>query len=317
MRDAGGTGAPRVLVTGAAGFVGRHVLAALLDSGYQVVALQRRTALPAEERARCERVLSGDVRDPCVRRDALRNVHFVCHLSAYIPAKPDDLHEAPQCYQLNAEATLELAQAASERGVRRFVHFSTANMYAPSTRPCAESDGMFPAACAPGYFASKLAAEIYVTHVCQRAGMDCVILRIGTPYGPGEPSQKVIPTFLRLAAQGEPLCIRNGGTATYNFVCAADVADCAVRSLEGGPPGIYNVASGEHTRLLDLARSVGELFGQPETALHIEPVAAGAFPGFPPVSIEKARQAWGFQPRPLAAGLREYRESLARDARHP
>jgi len=317
MTDGDRTGSPGVFLTGAAGFVGRYVLTALLDNGYRVVALQRRTQLPPELQARCERVLSGDIRDPYVRQEGLRHVQFVCHLSAYIPAGLDDLNEAAQCYQLNADTTLALATAASELGIRRFVQFSTGNMYAPSVRPCTESDSLFPTVCAPGYFVSKFAAEIYVTHLCERTGMEGVILRIGTPYGPGEPSRKVIPTFLRLAAQGQPLCILNGGSSKFNFVCAADVAECTVRSLEGGPPGIYNVASGEHTSLRDLADAVLELYGRPEAALHVKPATRGAFPGFPALSIEKARQAWRFRPRSLAAGLRQYRESLARDVGHP
>jgi nucleoside-diphosphate-sugar epimerase len=273
--------------------------------------------LPPELQAQCEYVLSGDIRDPGTRQEALRNVQFVCHLSAYIPARFDDLQEAAQCYQVNAEATLELAAAASERGVRRFVQFSAGNMYAPSDRPCSESDSLFSTECAPSYFVSKLAAEIYLTHVWKHTPMEGVILRIGTPYGPGEPSQKVIPTFLRLAAQGQPLRMVNGGCAKFNFVYAADVADCAVKSLESGLPGVYNVASGEHTSLREMAQAVVELFGKPEVPLHIEPAAPGAFLGFPPLAIDKARRAWRFEPRSLAAGLREYRDSLAMDGAHP
>jgi len=313
MTDERSTGSARVLVTGAAGFVGQHVLTALLDAGYRVVALQRRRVLPPDVQARCECMLSGDIRDPGTRQEALRNVQFVCHLSAHIPARLDDLQEAVQCYQMNAEATLELAAAASERGVRRFVHFSTGNMYAPSDRPCSESDSVFPTECAPGYFVSKLAAELYLTHLCKRTAMEGIILRIGTPYGPGEPSQKVIPTFLRLAAQGQPLRLVNGGRPKFNFVHAADVADCAVRALESGSPGIYNVASGEHTSLREMAQTVEELFGEPKVPLHIEPATPGEFLGFPPLSIDKARRSWRFEPRSLAAGLREYRDSLAKE----
>jgi hypothetical protein len=66
-----------------------------------------------------------------------------------------------------------------------------------------------------------------------------------------------------------------------------------------------------------MAQAVVELFGKPEVPLHIEPAAPGAFLGFPPLAIDKARRAWRFEPRSLAAGLREYRDSLAMDGAHP
>ncbi len=318
MSDDGANKTEGVLVTGAAGFIGRHVVAALAEKGYRVTALQHRTALPVEVRARCERVLSGDIRDPDIQREALRNVQVVCHLSAYIPARLNtDLEEAMPCYLINAQATLELAMAASDRGIQRFVHLSTGNMYVPSDKPCTETDSLFPVDIATGYFVSKLAAEIYLVHVGKHSAMQVIILRIGTPYGPGEPSQKVIPSFLRLAAQGQPLRIMNGGAARYNFVYVADVADCAVRAIENGPPGIYNVASGEHTSIREMTRAIVELFGEREVPLHVEPAKIGFFPGFPALSIAKAQQTWRFVPRCLAAGLREYRAVLAKDDGQP
>jgi len=307
------TGEPAcVLVTGAAGFVGRHVVTALLDRGHRVVACQRRTALPPDIQIRCERVLSGDLCDPGIQQEALRNVQVVCHLAAYIPDRIDDIQEAIPCHRANSQTTLELALAASVRGIRRFVHFSTGNMYSPSNKPCMESDSVYPAGKAGGYFVSKLAAELYLAQVCEHSAMEPVVLRAGTPYGPGEPSRKVIPTFLRLAARRQTLRVVNGGDARFNFVYIADVADCAVRAIEGGCPGIYNVASGEHTSLREMAEAIVEIFGG-NVPLQVEPPEQGAFPGFPALSIDKARQAWRFTPRSLDTGLREYWASLVKE----
>jgi UDP-glucose 4-epimerase len=315
MTDGSAKNAGCVLVTGAAGFIGRHVVEALLERGQAIVALQHRRTMPLQIQARCKRVLSGDLRDPGIQQEALRDVQVVCHLSAYVPARFDDSpQEALSCYLVNAQATLELAVAASDRGIRRFIHLSTGNMYAASNRPCIETDSLFPAGYAAGYFASKLAAELYLTHLAKRTGIEVVILRVGTPYGPGEPGQKVIPSFLRLAAQGQALRIANGGGARYNFVYVTDVASCAVMAIEKGPPGIYNVASGEHTSIRELTHAIVELFGEREVPLDIEPATtAAAFPGFPALSIEKARRTWGFAPSSVATGLRKYLASLAEE----
>lgn len=302
-----------VLVTGAAGFTGRHVIRALTEGGYRVAAWQHRTPLPADLAALCERVTGGDLREPRVRAAALDQVHTVCHLSAYIPARMEDLREAALCNEINALAAMDLAEDAAQRGVRRFVHLSTANMYAYSGSPRAESDAVFPAQLGSAYFVSKLAGEIYLSNIANRTGMQVLILRVATPYGPGEPEQKVIPTFLRLAAEGKPLRIVNGGVARFSYVHVADVATGVLNAVGSGEGGIYNIASGEHTSLLELARQIVALHGHGDAALQIEPAQPGSFAGFAPLSIEKARQTWRFAPRPLAAGLREYRDHLVEE----
>jgi UDP-glucose 4-epimerase len=304
-----------VLVTGAAGFVGLHVTRLLLRQGCAVVALLRSRTLPPDLQAQCKRVIAGDICDRAVQSEALRDVEAVCHLSAHIPSSLDDLNEAVHCYRTNAQAVLELASVAAQRGVRRFVHVSTANMYSYSNTPCDEDASLFPANYATGYFASKIAAELYLTRLCRDIPMDQVILRMATPYGPGEPRQKVIPTFLRRASAKETLRLVNGGTARLNFVYVEDVAGCIVRAIEDGPPGIYNVASGESTTLLDLARAALDAVDEPDGPVEIEPPSGGGSVGFSPVSIQKARQTWGYAPRRLPQGLRVYRTESTKAGR--
>jgi|HubBroStandDraft_6_1064221.scaffolds.fasta_scaffold240597_2 UDP-glucose 4-epimerase len=306
-----------VLVTGAAGFLGRHLVPALLETGHRVVALQHNAQLPPEMQARCERIVTGNIRDPAIQQEALRDVQVVCHLSAFVPGRMDDLSQSAPCYLTNAEATLELATAAAKGGIRRFIHLSAANMYATSNALCTESSAVFPSHYASAYFVSKLAAEIYLTQLGNSTGLEVVILRAGSLYGPGELSRRAIPTFLRNAAAGQPLEIANGGAANFNFVYVADVVDCIVQAMGTGARGIYNVAPGVRTSPLDVAKAIVELFHPREVSLHIEPAKPGSFAGFPAVSIEKARATWNFNPRTLAAGIADYRANLAKAAGQP
>ncbi|BCP16175.1 nucleoside-diphosphate sugar epimerase [Mycobacterium paraintracellulare] len=299
-----------MLVTGAAGFTGGHVVRALADAGYRLAVLQHRTPLPAVLATLSERVISGDLREPQVREEALDQVSTVCHLSAYIPRRMDDLGEADLCNQVNAIAVMNFAEEAAQRGVRRFVHISGANMYAPSEIPRTESDAVFPSQLGTAYLVSKFAGEVYLSNIANRTGMEVLILRVATPYGPGEPVNKVIPTFLRMTAQGKPLRMVNGGVARFSYVHVGDVADSVVNAVEGGDGGIYNIASEEHTSVLELAQQIVALHGDGGATLDIEPAVPGGFTGFAPISIEKARQTWQFAPRPLAIGLREYRDYL-------
>lgn len=303
----------QILVTGASGFLGGHVVATLLNEGYNVVAHSNHRHLPPEISERCKRIVSGDIRDPEVQQKALQNVQVVCHLAAYIPPQYNGLNEAVHCYSVNAQASLELATMASEKGVRRFIYFSTGNMYERSDRPCVETDKIFPAEYASDYFVSKLAAEIYLTNISIRLPIEVVILRIGAPYGPGEPDNKVIPTFLRLASQGQTLRVLSGGISTANFVFVSDIADITEKVISGGSQGIYNVASGENTSLLELANTIISMYGEKNSKLNIEPPLKGTFLGFQPISIDKAKKELGFYPRCLVDGLKDYRVSFSKE----
>lgn len=296
----------RTLVTGGAGFVGQHVIAALHQRGEPVVALEHRRKLPGDVAAKCCEVITGDLLQKHAARRATEMVDRVCHLAAYIPRDLNDADEAETCYRVNALATLQLARAAVASGVERFVYVSAANAYVPGDRPAREEDAMFPSTAAPYYLASKLAGEIYLHHVCGQSATCGITLRVGTPYGPGEPSEKVIPTLLARARRGEPLPLRQGGRAAYNFVYVEDVARCVAAALESGESGVYNIASGESTTLLSLAETIADLYAERSPPIVLEPVDDDRVQGFRAVSVDKARRTWAFAPLTLREGLRQY-----------
>lgn len=297
----------RTLVTGGAGFVGQHVITALHQRGERVVALQHRRKLPADIAAQCCEIIEGDLIDEQVQWQAVQRVDRICHLAAYLPPNMDDAAEAEACLRVNALATLGLARAAVERGVERFVYVSTANFYNFSTVTAAEESPVFPSHLGSYYFVSKLAGEVYLIRACRGSATQAVVLRIGTPYGPGEPEQKVIPALLGLAARGEPLPLRHGGRPTYNFVYVEDVARCVGAALEGGASGVYNFASGENTSLLGLAEAIVEFYAERPPPIRIEPAPNDCFLGFPAISVEKACRTWKLAPISLREGLRRYR----------
>lgn len=300
----------RILVTGASGFVGQHLVSLITQHGYEVVALQRNNRIPAFLQEKCFRVVTGDICDPEIWKEALQNVDVVCHLAAYIPNNFEDPGEAEKCYQVNALASLELASAAARHNVKRFVYISAGNMYSASDKPAVETDPVFPAGAASFYFTSKLAGEIYVAHVCRRASLPWIILRIGSPYGTGEPRKKVVPNLIEKAMEGSRLDIFHGGLPKYNFTFVEDVALSTAAAMKSGPSGIYNIASGEHKSLKELAETVVEVFEDRSLSIHIQAAAAVPPEGFPALSIEKARQTWGFSPTLLRDGLRRYKKEL-------
>jgi nucleoside-diphosphate-sugar epimerase len=294
-------------VTGAAGFIGRHVVDFLVSRGHNVVALQHRIELPPSTKKNCKDVFTGDICDPELRHKVLLNIDSVCHIAAYIPDSFDNISEAEPCYRVNALATLGLATAAVKLGIKRFVYLSAANMYSHSDKPASEEDRVFPSETATYYLMSKLAGEVYLMHVSQHTEMNAISLRIGTPYGPGEPIQKVVSTFMSHAERGETLRVMHGGTPLYNFIYVKDIAFCVVRALETGHSGIYNIASGEHTSLRELAEAMVKVYKDKNLKISVEPESEHSPAGFPALSIEKAKHMWNFRPLSLMDGLRRYR----------
>src|SRR6478752_7600631 len=134
---------PRLLVTGAGGFLGRHVVAAVADR-YAVVAMVNTRPLPDELASQCDRIVQADVCDRDAVARALDGADLVCHLAAYVPADHTDATVAERCVQTNALATLDLARAALAAGTRRFVYAAAGTVYAPSDRPATEDDPAVP-----------------------------------------------------------------------------------------------------------------------------------------------------------------------------
>jgi UDP-glucose 4-epimerase len=297
-----------VLLTGGSGFIGRHVLQALLHAGQEVIAAEHRTRLPEPWRSRCAQVVAGPLDSPAVG-EALEKANAVVHLAAYIPTDYASSKEADACLRVNTLATLRLAEAAAARGCR-FVYLSTANMYLPSAVACHETHPIYPLGRAAYYFASKLAGECYAQTALTATGCAALVLRVGTPYGPGEPSGKVIPAFLRRAARGEPLTFASDGHARFNFVYVTDVAECVAAAASRGESGIYNVCSGESTSLAELARALAAAFPERHVYLAPRPATGAEATGFPPIDITRMRQTWGLAPIGIEEGVLRYRRNL-------
>jgi UDP-glucose 4-epimerase len=299
---------PRVLVTGASGFLGRHVVAALADRS-AVVAMVNAQPLSDELASRCDRVVHADVRDRDAIASAVDGTEFVCHLAAYVPADHTDPAVAERCVQTNALATLDLARAALAARTRRFVYASAGTVYAASDRPATENDPAVPVTRATYYLASKLLGELYLEHLRLTEDLPAVSLRISSIYGPGMPANSVVARFAANAARGRPLEVHHGGVPAADLVEVSDVARCISDALESGPPGVFNVGAGFSWSLLEVARSVVDVFGSSSEV--VVKGATGAVPAnFPALNIEKARRTWSYAPASLTGGLQRLRDAM-------
>lgn len=226
-------GAASILVTGATGFLGAHLIRALVARGLGPVRTMQSSAPPAWLTALGVEVMRGSVTSPDDVARALAGVDRVYHLAGQVSMKPADAH---RMYQVHVDGTRVLCRAAAELGVRRIVMSSTSGTIAVSKSPGAGLDESSPApveliARWP-YYASKLYQEEAARRAC-RDKVELVMLNPSLLLGPGDDRLSSTRTVLQFLGR-EIAMTPPGG---LNLVDVRDVADTFLAAMERGTPG--------------------------------------------------------------------------------
>jgi len=284
------------VVTGANGFIGRHLVAGLVDSGWAVLAVDK---LPCQEAAVESVVL--DVRTPGGLTSFLDSETTVFHLAACADIRFSVQHPRED-FDNNVHGLFETLEAARQRR-SRIVFASTASVFsADNPLPWVETG--LPRPMSP-YAAGKLAGEAYCYAYHRCFGVDVRVARLFNVYGTGMTRFAIHDLIRKVQADPTRLEILGDGNQVRDFLYVED----AVRGLEtiaarGRPGEDYNLASGVPVRLLDLARTVATLMGHP--GITLAPTGR-SFPGDTPrwyADISKIR-GLGFEPRiSLEEGVR-------------
>lgn len=266
-----------VLVTGACGFIGGHLVERLLAQGRTVRALVHRRA-PEVWADRVE-IVYGDIRDERVIGAAVAGAGTVLHLAACACAWRRDPRDF---WEVNVAATMRLLEAAQRQDVRGFVHVSTI-LAAPPHRPARV--GRAAQRLTP-YELTKMAAEDYVRTAAAH-GLHAVIVRPTRVYGPGAATEANAVT--RLIAQylaGRFRFRLADGGVLANYVHAGDVAQGILLAAEHGASGAeYVVGGGENVPLTGLLATVDDVAG-----LHRRTVP---LPGSLAIGVGHAAELWG------------------------
>jgi UDP-glucose 4-epimerase len=306
----------RMLVTGGAGFIGSHLVEALLEEGFPVRVVDNLATGHRSNLAHLEgryEWIEGDLADFDVCRRAVEGVDYVFHQAA-IPSVPRSVREPISAHASGPTVTLNLLEAARRAGVRRFLFAASSSAYG-ETSELPKHEDMLPQPLSP-YAAGKVAGEAYVFVYARTMGLDGVSLRYFNIFGPRQdpssPYSGVISIFVRRMAQGMRPIIFGDGTQTRDFTYVANAVAANLAALRYPQPlegAIYNVGTGQRISLLELVAAINAVLGtnlKPE----FQPARAGDVRDSQ-ASLDRIRQVLDYQPIvDFEEGLKRSLESL-------
>jgi UDP-glucose 4-epimerase len=264
-----------ILVTGGGGFIGSHLVEALVEQGGRVRVLDNfSTGDPANLEGVQDRIelIEGDITDLNTVRRALRGVEVVFHQAA-LASVPRSVANPLATHRVCVDGTLNVLLASRDAGVRRLVYAASSSAYGNSARlPKAETDPVGPLS---PYAVAKLAAEHYCAAFSEVYGLETVRLRYFNVFGPRQspdsPYAAVIPLFIQALTSLEAPVIHGDGEQSRDFTYVADVVQANLRaaSAPGVSGRVYNVACGRRTTLLELVHHLNALLGTRIEPTHV------------------------------------------------
>jgi UDP-glucuronate 4-epimerase len=304
----------RVLITGAAGFIGSHLAERLLARGDEVVgldnfdpfydvALKERNVRIIESRAVASgarfRLERGDIRDAAATHRALHAadgavVDAIVHLAARAGVRPSICE--PALYQsVNVEGTVCLLEAARALGIRRFVFASSSSVYGANEKVPFHEEDRVDNPVSP-YAATKKAGELLCFTYAHLYAMDIACLRFFTVYGPRQRPEMAIHLFARAILEHRPVAIYGDGTSERDYTYIDDIIDGVVGALDRSCGyRIYNLGESRRVMLRELV-SLLEKHLKTRAHLRHEPNQPGDVP-ITYADISRARAELGYAPK--------------------
>lgn len=285
----------RALVTGGAGFIGHHLVGALLDLGVHVRVLDNfcnsSPAMLGPWQHRALEVVEGSILDSGAVTRAVEGCTLVFHLAA-LGSVPASLADPLNYHAVNATGTWQVIEAARTQQGCRLIFASSSSVYGPSaTLPKVETMACDPVS---PYAASKLAGEAALRAACACYAIDGVSLRYFNVFGPGQRDDSayaaVIAAFARALRTGKAMTIFGDGTQSRDFTYVDNVVHANLLAARAEKPlagQSINIACGQQITLRELATTMAQLAGQ----ANVQPEFADPRPGDVPHSLADLTQA--------------------------
>ncbi len=309
---------PSVLVTGGAGFIGSHLVEALLKEGRDVVVLdnfddfylpevKRRNLEPLEGRPGFA-LVEGDIRDEAFVEKAFAGhpISVVVHLAARAGVRPSIQQPVLYC-DVNVTGTAVLLEACRRHGIGKFIFGSSSSVYGNNTKlPFSEKDDV-DRPISP-YAATKRAGEVLCATYHELYRLNVFALRFFTVYGPRQRPEMAIHKFTRLIDRGLPVPRFGDGSTRRDYTYITDIVNGVLRAIERVQGfEIINLGGSQTTRLADLIDLLEKNLGQ-KAVIEEEPGQPGDVVATC-ADVDKARRLLEYEPRVTAEeGIRRFVE---------
>ena len=250
-----------VLITGGAGFIGRHICEHFQDRAEVRILDNLHYGFESNLSGLECQLIVGSILDRDLVRKAMKGVDFVFHLAAMVSV-PRSVQKPNEYTEINAGGTAIVLQEAARAGVKKLIFSSSAAIYGDnSTIPRIES---MPADPKSPYATSKYEGEQHCCSFTQEGQLSTVCLRYFNVFGPYQNLRSeysaVVPAFIENAIRNEPITIFGDGRQTRDFIYVKDVvAANAFFASESNATGIFNIACGRQITIADLAVIIRDL----------------------------------------------------------
>ena len=291
----------KFLVTGGAGFIGSHIVDALVNNGDKVSVLDDLSSGRLENLEGVKdkiEFIEGDIRDKAVTKRAMQGVDYVLHQAA-LRSVPKSLGNPELYNDVNINGVLNILSAAKEAGVKRVVFASSSSIYG-ETDKLPEKEVFLPLLISP-YALTKLAGEYYCRIFSEIYGLETASLRYFNVFGPRQSLENeyavVIPKFITCMLKDEEPPIHGDGKQTRDFTYVENVVQANIKAAT--TPGIkcevFNIACGKAYSVLDIVKYANKILKK-----DIKPKLGPIRPGdvkYTLADITKAKKLINFDPK--------------------
>jgi len=283
----------KIIVTGGAGFIGSHLVDALIKKGHDVLVLDNLSTGKKENINPQAEFFEVDLRDFNKIRPLFDDVDFVFHEAA-LPRIPLSIEKPKETNDINIGGTINVLVAAKEAGVKKFIYASSSSALGGNAKlPMREND-----VCQPlnPYALQKYVGELYCKIFSDIYKLPTVSLRYFNVYGPRQPREgsyvPVIGIFLTQKKQGKPLTITGDGEQTRDFTEISDVVRANILAMESNKVGrgeVINIGAGKNYSINEIAKMIGgEITSIPLPPGEMRDTLA---------DISRAKELLGWEPR--------------------
>ncbi len=287
----------KILVAGAGGFTGRHLIKALLGAGHSVLAVVRPGSASVPQDSESLTVVPADLANLAARD--LPEFEAAVHIAQANVAFPNG---AAELASVNVMSAVAIAQKAVDCGATRLIYASSGSVYGFGEAPFDESAPLL----GTGFYSeTKKAAERLLAEF--RGSLSVDLLRIFNPYGPGQQPFRLLPDIVRRVKEGRPVTVRANGSPFLSPIHVGDVVSSIISRLQAGDSQTFNISGSEIVSIREIAEIAASILSANVMFEENPQPQDGGMAG----KNNLMRQLTGVEPRTLRDGLGDLIQSLA------